>query len=130
MDMLKEREYIIDSKANDIPYDNKMSLGEFISDALGGYSNALTISPMPHPAALHLAYNAVIAAHARGVVIDRGDLRKKIRETEQLLDQCGQEKNRLEKDNNELRQELIRCQKLNEGLEDLLNKANNDNQGV
>jgi hypothetical protein len=47
---------MIDSKANEISYDNGKTLADFINDALQIYSNKLSICPIPDSPTLNLAY--------------------------------------------------------------------------
>jgi len=54
IEMLHRGECIIDSKANDISYNNGRSLAEFINYALQTYSNKLSVSPIPDSATLNL----------------------------------------------------------------------------
>jgi hypothetical protein len=59
IEMLHRGECMIDSKANDISYDNGKTLADFINYALQTYSNKLSISPIPDSNTLNLAYNAI-----------------------------------------------------------------------
>ena len=54
IEMLHRGECMIDSKANDISYDNGKTLADFINYALQTYSNKLSISPMPNSTTLIL----------------------------------------------------------------------------
>ncbi len=54
IEMLHRGECMIDSKANDISYDNGKTLADFINYALQTYSNKLSISPMPDSTTLIL----------------------------------------------------------------------------
>jgi hypothetical protein len=120
INMLHKGEYIIDPKARDIPYGDESTLADFIDQALQGYTNALAISLSPHPSAIIPAYNAITAANTHSVVIEKGDLRRIVRETEERLKLCEEDKARLEKDNNDLHRELINCQQLKQVLQEQL----------
>ena len=91
IEMLHRGECMIDSKANDISYDNGKSLADFINDALQIYSNKLSISPIPDSSTLNLAYNAITAALSYGVVIKQQDLRKIIKDISTRLHNCESE---------------------------------------
>ena len=91
IEMLHRGECMIDSKANDISYDNGKTLADSINGALQTYSNKLSISPVPDSSTLNLAYNAIIAALSHGVVIKQQDLRKTIRDIGTRLESCESE---------------------------------------
>jgi len=118
-------------QANNIQYDETKTLAGALESELTNYDyvimHSLTDS---YPDTINNAYNMITAAFTHGVIINKHDLRTQLRQTEELLTRCEDDKVRLEKDNNELRQELIRCQKLNEGLEELLSKYDNNDNGV
>jgi hypothetical protein len=103
--MLHRGECIIDSKANDIPYNGGKTLVELINYALQTYSNKLSISPIPDSATLNLAYNAIIAALSHGVVIKQQDLRKTIRDISSRLENCESENAVLKSENTSLIQQ-------------------------
>jgi len=88
IEMLHRGECMIDSKANDISYDNGKTLAEFINYALQTYSNKLSVSPIPDSSTLNLAYNAIIAALSHGVVIKQQDLRKTTMDIGSRLHSC------------------------------------------
>ena len=88
IEMLHRGECMIDSKANDIPYDNGKTLAEFINYALQTYSNKLSIADS---STLNLAYSAIIAALSHGVVIKQHDLRKTIMDISPRLQNCQSE---------------------------------------
>jgi hypothetical protein len=96
IEMLHRGECMIDSKANDISYDNEKTLAEFINYALQIYSNKF---PIPDSATLNLAYNAIIAALSHGVIIKQQDLRKIIRDISTRLHNCETENTMLKSDN-------------------------------
>jgi hypothetical protein len=107
IEMLHRGECMIDSKANDISYDdNGKSLADFINDALQIYSNKLSISPIPDSSTLNLAYNAITAALSYGVVIKQQDLRKIIRDISTRLHNCESENTILKSDNESLIQQV------------------------
>src|SRR5919198_6627324 len=106
IEMLHRGECMIDSKANDISYDNGKTLADFINDALQIYSNKLSISPIPDSSTLNLAYNAIIAALSHGVVTKQQDLRKTIRDVITRLQNCESENNILKSDNASLIQQV------------------------
>jgi hypothetical protein len=76
IEMLHMGECMIDSKANDISYDNGRSLADFINGALQIYSNKLSICPIPDLPTLNLAYKAITGALSYGVVISNKTLEK------------------------------------------------------
>jgi hypothetical protein len=78
------------------------------------------ISPVPPAALTRMAFNTITAAFAHGVVIDKNDIRKQLRQTDELLKRCDEDKARLEEDIKDLHQELLSCQKISVGLEKLL----------
>ena len=118
---LQSTEYMIDSKANEIPYDEMKTLARALEFALSEYDYVTT-----HPKsdvytkAIDDAYNMIIAVFTHGVVIDKNDLRNKLRQTEELLTRCDEDKARLEKTNNALCSELIACNQIKETLEEQL----------
>src|SRR5919198_796573 len=97
---------MINSKANDMLYDNENTSADFISDALQIYTNKLSISPIPDSPTLNLAYNAITTALSYGVVIKQQDLRKIIIDTNVRLQNCESENTRLKSDNESLIQQL------------------------
>ena len=96
IEMLHRGECMIDSRANDIPYDNGKTLAEFINYALQTYSNKLSI---PDSSTLNLAYSAIIAALSHGVVIKQLDLRKTIMDISTQLHSCQSENAVLKSEN-------------------------------
>jgi hypothetical protein len=119
IDKLHSFEYVIDPKANDIPYDER-NLSKALADDLKDYDDIHTISPIPPLAITQRAFNVITAALAHGVVLNQNDTRKKLEEAEKRLNECEGERVRLEKDNNDLRQELINCQILKESFQEQL----------
>jgi hypothetical protein len=65
IEMLHRGECMIDSKANDISYDNEKTLADFINYALQTYSNKLSVSPILDSSTLNIAYNAVLLSSNR-----------------------------------------------------------------
>ena len=106
IEMLHRGECMIDSKANEISYDNGKTLADFINDALQIYSNKLSISPIPDSSTLNLAYNAITAALSYGVVIKQQDLRKIIKDISTRLHNCESENTILKSDNESLIQQV------------------------
>ncbi|MFL6395345.1 MAG: hypothetical protein ACJ708_11910 [Nitrososphaeraceae archaeon] len=106
IEMLHRGECMIDSKANDISYDNGKTLADFINYALQIYSNKLSISPIPDSNTLNLAYNAIIAALSHGVIIKQQNLRKTISDITTLLQNCESENTILKSDNASLIQQV------------------------
>ena len=117
IEMLHKGECMIDSKANDISYDNGKTLADFINYALQAYSNKLSISPIPDSATLNLAYNAIIAALSHGVVIKQQDLRKTIRDISTRLQSCESENTMLKSDNASLVQQIKNLNSIKANLE-------------
>ena len=122
IEMLHRGECMIDSKANDIPYDNGKTLADFIDYGLQTYSNKLSISPIPDSATLNLAYNAIIAALSHGVVIKQQDLRKTIRDISTRLQNCESENIMLKSDNVSLVQQIKNLNSIKAKLEEQLSR--------
>jgi hypothetical protein len=106
IEMLHRGECMIDSKANEISYDNGKSLADFINDALQIYSNKLSVSPMADSPTLNLAYSAITAALSHGVVTKQQDLRRTIRDISIRLHNCESENTVLKSDNASLIQQV------------------------
>ena len=119
IDKLHTLEYVIDPKANDIPYDDR-NLSKALADDLKDYDDIHRISPIPPPAITQRAFNAITAAFAHGGVVNQNDTRKKLEEAQKRLNECEGDKATLVKDNNNLRQELINCQILKESFQSQL----------
>ena len=121
IDKLHSLEYVIDPKANDIPYDDR-NLSKALADDLKDYDEIQRISPIPPPAITQRAFNVITAAFAHGVVvvISQNDTRKKLEEAQKRLNECEGDKATLVKDINNLRQELINCQILKESFQEQL----------
>jgi chromosome segregation ATPase len=64
------------------------------------------------------------------VVIDKNDIRKQLRQTDELLKRCDEDKARLEEDIKNLHQELVSCQKISAGLEKLLGQYESHERDV
>jgi hypothetical protein len=122
IEMLHRGECMIDSKANDISYDNGKTLAEFINYALQTYSNKLSISPIPDSSTLNLAYNAIIAALSHGVVIKQQDLRKTIMDIGSRLHSCESENTMLKSDNASLVQQIKNLNSIKANLEQELSR--------
>jgi hypothetical protein len=123
---LHSREYMIDgAKAEKISYNNG-TLAQVLSDSLSEFETIFRAIPIPHPSVIDKAYNAITAAFTHDVVIDKNDIRKTLRETEELLKRYEEDKVALERNNNELRQELIRCENLKKALQDLLSQQQSE----
>src|SRR5919199_2892997 len=117
IEMLHRGECMIDSKANDISYNNEKTLADFINDALQTYSNKLSISPIPDSSTLNLAYNAIIAALSHGVVIKQQDLRKAIRDIGTRLQSCESENAVLKSENTSLIEQVKNLNIIKSNLE-------------
>ena len=102
IEMLHRGECMIDSKANDISYDDGKTLADFINYALQTYSNKLSVSPIPDSSTLNLAYDAIIAAHSHGVVIKQRDLKRTIMDIGSQLHSCESENAILKSENTSL----------------------------
>ena len=122
IEMLHRGECMIDSKANEISYDNRKTLADFINYALQIYSNKLSVSPIPDSATLNLAYNAIIAALSHGVVIKQQDLRKTIRDISTRLQNCESENTMLKSDNASLVQQIKNLNSTKANLEEELSR--------
>jgi hypothetical protein len=122
IEMLHRGECMIDSKANDIFYDNGRSLAGFINYALQTYSNKLSISPIPDSATLNLAYNAIIAALSYGVVIKQQDLRETIGDISIRLHRCESENAVLKSENTSLIQQIKNLNTIKANLEKELSR--------
>jgi predicted RNase H-like nuclease (RuvC/YqgF family) len=114
IEMLHRGECMIDSKANDIPYDNGKTLAEFINYALQTYSNKLSIADS---STLNLAYSAIIAALSHGVVIKQHDLRKTIMDISARLQNCQSENAVLKSENASLIQQVKNLNTIKSQLE-------------
>ena len=106
IEMLHRGECMIDSKANDILYDNEKTLADFINYALQIYSNKLSVSPIPDSSTLNLAYDAIIAALSHGVVIKQQDLKRTIMDISIRFHNCEIEKAILKSENTWLIQQV------------------------
>ena len=122
IEMLHRGECMIDSKANEISYDNGKTLADFINYALQTYSNKLSVSPIPDSATLNLAYNAIIAALSHGVVIKQQDLRKTIRDIGIRLQSCESENAVLKSENVSLIQQVKNLNTIKSQLESELSR--------
>jgi hypothetical protein len=122
IEMLHRGECMIDSKANDISYDNGKTLAEFINYALQTYSNKLSISHIPDSSTLNLAYNAIIAALSHGVFIKQQDLRKTIMDIGSRLLSCESENTMLKSDNALLVQQIKNLNSIKTNLEKELSR--------
>jgi hypothetical protein len=122
IEMLHRGECMIDSKANDIPYDNGKTLADFINYALQTYSSKLSISPIPDSSTLNLAYSAIIAALSHGVVIKQQDLRKTIRDIGSRLHSCESENAVLKSENTFLIQQVKNLNTIKSSLEKELSR--------
>jgi hypothetical protein len=129
IDKLHSFEYVIDPKANDIPYDDR-NLSKALADDSKDYDDIHRISPIPPPTITQRAFNVITTAFAHGVVLNQNDTRKKLEDAEKRLNECEGDKATLVKDNNNLRQELINCQILKESFqEQLLSYSEAQNRG-
>jgi hypothetical protein len=127
IEMLHRGECMIDSKANDISYDNEKTLAEFINYALQIYSNKF---PIPDSATLNLAYNAIIAALSHGVIIKQQDLRKIIRDISTRLHNCETENTMLKSDNVSLIQQVKNLNTIKAQLEKELSRYQHSDSDV
>ena len=119
IEMLHRGECMIDSRANDIPYDNGKTLAEFINYALQTYSNKLSI---PDSSTLNLAYSAIIAALSHGVVIKQLDLRKTIMDISTQLHGCQSENAVLKSENASLIEQVKNLNTVKADLEKELSR--------
>jgi hypothetical protein len=117
IEMLHRGECMIDSKADDIPYDNGKTLADFINHALQTYSNKLSVSSIPDSSTLNLAYNAIIAALSHGVVIKQQDLRKAIRDIDTRLQSYESENAVLKSENTSLIEQVKNLNTIKSNLE-------------
>src|ERR687888_2666826 len=113
---------MINSKANDMLYDNEKTSADFISDALQIYTNKLSISPIPDSPTLNLAYKAITAALSHGVVTKQQDLRKTIRDISARLHNCESENTILKSDNASLIQQVKNLNTIKAHLEKELSR--------
>jgi hypothetical protein len=127
IEMLHRGECMIDSKANDISYDNEKTLAEFINYALQIYSNKF---PIPDSATLNLAYNAIIAALSHGVIIKQQDLRKIIRDISTRLHNCETENTMLKSDNASLIQQVKNLNTIKAQLEKELSRYQHSDSDI
>ena len=68
------------------------------------------------------AFTLITLAYTHGMVIDKNDLGKQVKETERLLEQCDSEKSRLETYNKKLQKKLAHLNEINTTLENELKK--------
>jgi len=118
---LHNREYIIDSKANEIKYGDK-TLSQALSDALGNWEFSTSTRLVPDSIFSTQPFAIITAAFAHGVVIEKNDVRKQLSETERRLEECEHEKQSLQKDINSLTTKLTRMNEINTALENDLKK--------
>jgi hypothetical protein len=130
LEKLHANEYIIDSKANEIQYDDMKTVAGALEFALSNYNYVTQNSLLStYPDSIDNAYRMITAAFTYGVIINKHDIRTKLRRTEELLTHCEDEKDRLEKDNNELRERLINCERIKETIqEQLLSYSQSDRE--
>lgn len=122
IDKLHIMEYMIEPIANEIRYTENRSLAEELTQALNDFSLINRAAIAPDPIFTKRAFNVITAAFAHGLVIDRNDIRKKLREAEELLKRCDEDKSRLEDDIKNLHQELLSCLKVRAGPEEILTR--------
>jgi hypothetical protein len=126
VDKLHSGEYIIDSKANDIPYGNDLSLSQALSKALIDWEGINSVQLAPSSISATYAFMVITSAFVHGVVIERKDLRKTIRETEQLVEKCENEKEKVEQINQKLVKDLALCKYTNDTLRKQLGKKDSE----
>ena len=117
IEMLHRGECMIDSKANDISYDDGKTLADFINYALQTYSNKLSVSPIPDSSTLNLAYDAIIAALSHGVVIKQQDLKRTIMDIGSQLHSCESENAILKSENTSLIEQVKNLNTIKSNLE-------------
>lgn len=117
-------------RANEIIYEESVNLTDALTRTLNDFDTMYRISPVPPAGLTQMAFNTITAAFAHGVVIDKNDIRKQLRQTEELLKRCDEDKARLEEDIKNLHQELVSCQKISAGLEKLLSQYESHEGGV
>lgn len=117
---LHNREYMIDARASEIQYSEHQSLADALTSALNEFDTVHRAAIIPPAGFTQMACNLITAAFTHDVVIDRNDIREKLRDMEELLTRCEDDKSILERDNNAMRQELIRCENLNKSLQDIV----------
>jgi hypothetical protein len=112
-------EYSIDHKANEIQYDDIKTVAGALDFALSNYDYVISHSLLgAYPNTIDDAYKMITTAFTFGVVIYKHDVRIKLKQTEELLTRCEEDKARLENDNRELLHKLTDCQQLKETLEE------------
>jgi hypothetical protein len=122
IEKLHSMEYMIEPRASEITYIENRSLAVELTQALNDFSLMSRATIAPDPIFTQRAFNVITAAFAHGLVIDRNDIRKKLREAEELLKRCDEDKTRLEEDIKTLHQELLSCLKVKAGLEEILSR--------
>jgi hypothetical protein len=120
---LYSREYIIEPRATEIRFTENKSLAMELTEALNEFSLIYKATLAPNPTVTQRAYNAITAAFTHGIVIDRNDIIKKLRQTEQLLTDVEEDMARLEADTKNIRQKLLNCQQVNAELEKSLDRS-------
>jgi hypothetical protein len=126
MTKLHEDEYIIDKKANDIPYDNTMSISQALAKALSDWEGINSVVLVPSSIAATYAFMVITFAKVHGVVIEKRDLRRTIKETERLVEKCEDEKEKLEQINQKLVKDLSLCNLRNEMLKRKLGEKDSE----
>lgn len=116
LDKLHNGEYIIDGKARDILYDNNKTLSEALSKALNDWEGISAISLTPPSISATYPYMVITSAIVHGVILEKRDLRKIIRETEQLVEKCESEKEELREIIEKAKKDLALCKYTNETL--------------
>jgi hypothetical protein len=119
-------EYIIDNKINDIPYENNESLAQALSTALGNWEGVNSVQLTPSSLHANFAFRVITSAFVHGVVIEKKDLRRTIRETENLLEKCEDEKEKLNMIIEKAKKDLALCKYTNETLRKKLGHKSSD----
>lgn len=125
---LHDREYIIDPKANEIPYDSTKTISQAITSAISSWEFNNLLSRPHNEITVGYVFSVITSALGCGVVIDKHDLKKQLRDTQQMLSQCNSDNERIQKDNKDLIRKLAHSEELRKTLENELNK-NDSNIG-
>jgi hypothetical protein len=124
IEKLGNGEYMMDSKANEIMYTENETLAVALHMAIEGYDYAVKYPDTDtYRQKTDMAWATINAAFIHNVVINKNDLRTKLKQTEELLTRCEDEKARLEKDNNDLRTRWIDCNEIKKTLEEQLSQV-------
>lgn len=123
LENLRSGEYTIESRASKIPYGNS-SLAQELSDTLAMYEHSKIFSAVGDaaPYSVTAAISMITAAFSYGVIIQKSDLIKKLRDAENWLQQCEKDNRDWQKNNKDLLEELRKETELKKHFQQRLEK--------